>query len=129
MRKYEIIETRFGEDSLLKGANQTDAPAFVIGEALEMLLITKESGIYHPEALFRFRFMENGRYFAPVSSLGKTDEDLEDFGIECIGNNGMTLLRKRVFGEQRYFEREEAVEGYPAPEVKEIPEERYRSLV
>lgn len=129
MRKYEIIETDFGDDSILKGATQRDAPEFAISEAYEMFLIDMQTGIHHPHALLRFRFMENGRYYSPVSSMGRTDEDLEDFGIECIGNNGMVLLRKRIFGEQRYFEREEVTPGYSTPELTEIPEERYRSLI
>ena len=127
MRKYEIIETRIGEDEILTGQTQTDAPAFVISEALEMMLIS-HNRVRHPEAILRFRFMENGRYYSPVVTLGKTDEDFEDFGIECLGDHGLVLLRKRVFGEQRYFEREMATEGNYAPELREIPEERYKSL-
>lgn len=112
----------------MKGTTQTDAPAFVLNEAQEMMFISQSSEIHHREVVLRFRFMENGRYYSPVATIGRTDEDFEDFGIECIGSNGMILMRKRVFGEERYFEREEAGPGNMTPELAEITEERYRSL-
>jgi len=128
MRKYQIVETTLRSDDILRGTNNDDAPEYAVKDAMEMLLITIQTAWLPADTRLRLRFRENGRYYAPVSSLGRTDEDFEDFGIESLGTNGLVYVRKRIFGEQRYFERDEATPGDPAPQLREITEERYRSL-